>query len=288
MTPFLDSHRSLQLSHLSKAESAYADTAWARLRVLGCWALALLGLFRPGDMAAAREQTRGGSPAADPVPPGLTAADWASLRGEYERKVHAVWAAPDGARLQARNPGQQWRTTFDGRGFTTDPDSRAWQWGLELRGYGFAGSEKRGDHRQAEVASEGNRVRYDRDGLLQEWFINDRRGLEHGFTLHERPRPAQASAAGGVLRFEFTVRGDLHPEISDDGRGVRFVDGTVWSQQHKLRAANAGIPGSADYFGISVGVSGASVVVGASQEDSDATGVNGDGGNDNANQAGAA
>jgi len=34
-----------------------------------------------------------------------------------------------------RNPGLQWRTEFDGKGFTVTPDHGQWTWGLELIGY---------------------------------------------------------------------------------------------------------------------------------------------------------
>ncbi len=49
--------------------------------------------------------------------------------------------------------------------------------------------------------------------------------------------------------------------------------GTVWSQQAYLKASN---PASGDYFGRAVALSGDTLIVGASDEDSSATGVNGD------------
>lgn len=58
-----------------------------------------------------------------------------------------------------------------------------------------------------------------------------------------------------------------------------------WSQQAYLKASNTE---AEDYFGISVAVSGDTVVIGAYGEDSDATGVNGNQTNNNAFQAGAA
>lgn len=58
---------------------------------------------------------------------------------------------------------------------------------FELRRYGFAGQEKAMSDQRTKVATEGNRVTYDRDARLQEWFENDARGLEHGFTVRERP-----------------------------------------------------------------------------------------------------
>ena len=50
----------------------------------------------------------------------------------------------------------------------------------------FAGRE-RAVAGQPRVSAAGPRVAYDWDDTLQEWFVNDARGLEHGFTVHQRP-----------------------------------------------------------------------------------------------------
>ena len=93
--------------------------------------------------------------------------------------------------------------------------------------------------------------------------MNDRRGLEHGFTVRERPtviddrevldcasplalwladvegrldistekrqragalQDAVATTDDSPLTFTLEVRGGLRPEVQADGRGVRFVD----------------------------------------------------------------
>jgi hypothetical protein len=65
---------------------------------------------------------------------------------------------------------------------------------------------------------------------------------------------------------------------SDSGAAYVFVrDGTSWTQQAYLKASNAG---EDDYFGYSVSISGDTIVVGAYQEDSNATGVDGTQNND--------
>ena len=51
----------------------------------------------------------------DQVPEGLTTSDWQSIRAAYEAGRHAFMPVEGG--WQARNPGQQWTTKFDGRGF---------------------------------------------------------------------------------------------------------------------------------------------------------------------------
>lgn len=156
------------------------------------------------------------------MPERLDGPDWSSLRQLYERCRHAARAVEGG--LQARNPGQQWLVRFDGRGFSARPDTGRWQWGLELRSYGFVGHQ-RAVADQPRVSAEGQRVTYDWDAMLQEWFVNDRRGLEHGFTVRHRPIHSPAAARDGAcLAFTLAVRGELRPEVESGGRGVRFVD----------------------------------------------------------------
>jgi hypothetical protein len=73
-----------------------------------------------------------------------------------------------------------------------------------------------------------------------------------------------------------------------DSAGAAYVfarDGSTWSFHSYLKASNTG---GNDLFGYSAGVSGDTVALGAIGEDSIATGVNGDGGNDGASGAGAA
>ena len=72
----------------------------------------------------------------------------------------------------------------------------------------------------------------------------------------------------------------------DSGAAYVFTrSGTNWSQQAYLKASNTG---AGDEFGIAVAISGDTVVVGASIEDSNATGVNGDETNNLEAQSGAA
>lgn len=154
-------------------------------------------------------------------PTDIPAADRAGLHAAYEAARHEVRAEADGA-LAALNPGQQWRTRFDGRGFTVTPAAGGWTWGLELRRYGFPGAE-RAVGEKARVSHAQGRVAYDWDATLREWFVNDTRGLEQGWTFHERPAGA---AAGGPLRVELAIRGGLQAEVAHDGASVSYRAGT--------------------------------------------------------------
>ena len=92
--------------------------------------------------------------------------------------------------------------------------------------------------------------------------------------------PSDDSAATGV-------NGD-EDDNSASGAGAAYVfvrDGATWSQQAYLKASNTD---GADSFGVSVAISGDTVVVGARLEDSAATGVNGDEGDNSASGSGAA
>ncbi len=202
----------------------------------------------------------GSTPPRDPdaVPQGLAKSDWHSIRAAYEAGRHSFQPVEGG--WQARNPGQQWTTKFDGRGFLAEPRDGGWQWGLELKSYGFPGAERDVDapgwsaqspvrscypHRGLcgpLVKADAQRLTYDWDASVQEWFVNDTRGLEHGFTVRERPEEvARASSPlldglragspshfltgdGAPLTFTLTVRGTLRPRISADAQSVAFQD----------------------------------------------------------------
>ena len=121
----------------------------------------------------------------------MTDSDWKSIRQEYERHRHAA-VVVDGE-FRARNPGQQWLTHFDGRGFTVEPaiagvelEAAGWRWGLELQSYGFPGHQ-RAVSGKAKMTAQNDRVTYDWDSGLREWFVNRRTGVVHGFTLLSRP-----------------------------------------------------------------------------------------------------
>jgi uncharacterized repeat protein (TIGR02543 family) len=283
-------------------------------------ALLMLTAFAPCCLAGTLVGKSSQLTSPDQVPEGLAKSDWQSIRDAYDAGRHAFQSVGDG--WQARNPGQQWLTKFDGQGFTVTPDAGGWTWGLELVGYGKPTKEWQ----------EGKKISYARADGLTEWFINDTRGLEQGWTLAKRPERAGPS---GPVRLDLTVRGGLRPQVSPEGASVaflnesggaaltygglkawgadgktvqaRFVEGEGRSdalgvvvddaeakypitvdpiaQQVYLKASNTG---NGDYFGVSVAVSGDTVVVGAYLEDSNATGVNGNQVNNASGDSGAA
>jgi hypothetical protein len=255
---------------------------------------------------------------------GLSDSDWSGIRTAHESCRHAVTAVEKG--YQSYNPGQQWRTQFDGHGFLTTPQSGGWSWGLELIGYGVDGAE-RAVSLPLCTETTGARISCEWDETLTEWYINDRRGLEHGYTVNHRP-----DDSSGLLQFNLAVRGGLRPRVTGDGRNVSFVgtNGAAVVSYNGLTVIDAGgrsVPawfeesmerlrlsvddrsarypltidpiaqqaymkasntGASDEFGFSVAVSGDTVVVGARREDSNATGIDGEQTNNNCTECGAA
>ena len=249
------------------------------------------------------------------VPEGLASSDWSDIHAAYEAARHAP-QRQDGGHLVARNPGQQWRTEFDGKGFTVTPDHGSWTWGLELTGYGDRKLPSAASFSQ--LRHEGGKITCQRDENLSEWFINDSRGLEQGWDIRRRPGRADPAAP---LQLHLSTRGSVRPQVSDGGDSVSFqqesgdkalsygglkawdADGRKLSvrfeaadgnriciavddqsarypitidpiaQQAFVKASNYG---EDDRFGRSVAISGDTVVIGAPNEDSAATGANGD------------
>ena len=105
---------------------------------------------------------------------------------------------------QAPNRAHNLRSCFTTDGVHVVPRTGAanWHWGLSLASFGDAGQQQ--STAAIEPTTNGNRVEY-AHGSITEWYVNDAKGLEQGFTLN-RPVTAQPET---VLRI--TVHGDLKP-----------------------------------------------------------------------------
>ncbi|MCA8941319.1 MAG: FG-GAP repeat protein, partial [Planctomycetes bacterium] len=152
------------------------------------------------------------------APDGIPAPDWSGLVAARQVARHAIGTSEHGH--EAFNPGQRWSTRFDGRGFEVEPEVAAWRWGLELASFG-TGREQRSITRTADVSVAGPRLTYGWTPALEEWYVNDGRGLEHGYTVRQRFGDVRD---GDRLVFVLRVRGGLTPEVSADGRDVHFLN----------------------------------------------------------------
>jgi hypothetical protein len=136
----------------------------------------------------------------DETPKGLAKSDWQSIRAAYDAGQHAFQPLKgQDSQWQARNPGQQWTTKFDPSGFLITPKGGGWSWGLELE-RGADASVSTAVHT---AGKDGRPVlSYPGSAAVTEWFINDKRGLEQGWTLSA---PAEV---------RLRVRGSLKPAVS--------------------------------------------------------------------------
>ncbi|MBL9117330.1 MAG: FG-GAP repeat protein [Verrucomicrobiaceae bacterium] len=247
----------------------------------------------------------------------LPAPDLQAIHTQISAHQHAFQQQSQD-RFTARNPGLRWSLEFDGRGFLAHPDGASWAWGLELDSAEWPVS--------GDVAASGHRLSIPRGQQMEEWFVNDTRGLEQGWTLRSRPHQMSADK----LRLSLHVRGGLLARGS--GASVQFEDETgavmleygglkAWDAAGKTLPARlqafgrqlvvevddhaavypitidpvaqtaylkASNPQEDDAFGYSVFVSGTTVVVGALGEDSDSDVINGNQADNSAPEAGAA
>ena len=156
------------------------------------------------------------------TPKGLSQSDWSSIRKEHTRHQQAASPAEGGWR--ARNLRQNWSSILRRAGFEVTPARGSWRWGLKLAAYGYAGQERRVG--VPEAAADVEKFSYQWDSILREWYVNGE-GLEHGYTLAERP------GKGSGLSFHLEVRGTLEAQVAPDGRNVAFAE-----RQGGLRVVN--------------------------------------------------
>ena len=163
------------------------------------------------------------------LPEGASAGWLASVQENIRRSEYQVtWQdhtyLPDlpGA-YQAPNRAQNLRIYFTPDGIRAIPrtgDGAAWEWGLTLKGFGYEGAVQ--PVAPATLSVEGDRVEYRRGGLT-EWYVNDERGLEQGFTIDAPPVGTPGGEGTGYLVLELAVTGDLSPSLTEDGLAIELT-----------------------------------------------------------------
>jgi hypothetical protein len=160
------------------------------------------------------------------LPPGATEGWLGAVQQDIARLEYRITSGDPGARsaiYQAPNRAQNFRTHFTPDGIRVVPRAGhravapAWEWGLALAAWG-----REGDLTQAatpaELHTNANRVEYRRDGLT-EWYVNDPRGLEQGFTILRKP----AGNDSAPVRVDLSVTGSVTAVLSDTGQAVDFL-----------------------------------------------------------------
>jgi len=262
------------------------------------------------------------------VPSGLGNNEWAGIQAQIAAGKYRAYAQEDGGFASANPAhGWNIHYAADGTTTLQPRDAAAapYQVGLRLSAVGF--TKLHALHQPRQVSANGNTVTYQWTNNLREWWVNSETGLEQWFELGQRPAGATAgqpltleltlasnltaSQTGNALGFSHpdgtTISYDklkawdatgrelpaqmqlaadrLSLLIDDQDASYPLTIDPTFQQQAYLKASNTG---ASDSFGISVALAGDTLVVGAFQEDSNATGVNGNQADNTASDSGAA
>jgi hypothetical protein len=291
--------------------------------------------------------------AAEPATPELSEVvsqmprdEQASFRQALQHALHGIRPLSDSERAgrgdwqasthHATHRGQDLMFDFqqDG-GLRILPGREGASWQATLRLGGPAARDAGG------WTADGTRAEYPRPGIT-EWYENRPEGLEHGFTVHQRPATAgkqgyeipvvlgglavdKDPSRPGDLLFTDPASGTpvlgyqglkvwdatgraLAAEMFPHGAGFHIavndtaavypvtIDPLIVSLEQTIGAplgeaityVKASNTDNLDFFGDSVAVDGDTIVVGAPSEDSEATGINGSQSNNDAEGSGAA
>jgi Ca2+-binding RTX toxin-like protein len=149
-------------------------------------------------------------------PEGLEQAARAALGAE----AYAVARDGRSGTWRADNPAQSLAATFAPSGVTVTPAGPSGgERALDLRYTGAGRGTQLTAAPAATIVSAGARVEY-RRGAIVEWYANDERGIEQGFTLAERP------PGPGPLTVEMALSGGLQATLVGDGVDFAGPDDT--------------------------------------------------------------
>jgi hypothetical protein len=153
--------------------------------------------------------------------PGVSEDWWQKVQAQILGDLYAINAETGGngpSTYRGYNPDHGFDLTFASGGVslrrtTVGPEEEppaekepTWTWTLRATGYGYQG-DVRPLMALSETASDGNRLEYRRLGLT-EWYLNDERGLEQGFTLDAPPPGAGETVVLEMAR----ARGSSSPK----------------------------------------------------------------------------
>jgi len=184
------------------------------------------GLAGPHPLAATRDRLSDSGEAVQ-LPSDVQPGWWAAVQKDIVAAEYRVtWQDSTGladlpAAWQAPNRAHGFQTYFTEEGIRVVPqgdEEPAWQWGLDLVGFGWRGTVQ--PVAVAAPRADGNRVEYSRPHLT-EWYVNDRRGLEQGFTVPVAPNLLDGGAETELV-IELALRGGLSAYLSEDGQAIEF------------------------------------------------------------------
>ena len=162
----------------------------------------------------------------EPMPKGL----WKAY-SEARHMVEKNKDTKEGCAYKAYNPKNRYGIRYGEKGLKLQ--SGSWEFAMELQAYGQEKNLK--PVAKAKLNTKGNKVTFDR-GIVSEWYINDSKGLEQGFTLNQ-PKVYDKTKE---LILSLSLEGGLTPQWKSEGQSVSFFkDKTKAFDYEKLKAFDA-------------------------------------------------
>ena len=194
--------------------------------------LSLLSLLVPGVGRAQAGQLP--VPAVEGADAGIPADWWAAVQEEVRRSEYEItWQEKTSlpgiaGAYQAPNRAHDLRTYFTlggpvlvPRAWPEGTETPPWRWGLHLAAWGWEDAPQPVGSPTLQPA--GNRVEYQypAQSSIVEWYVNDERGLEQGFTIGSRPPTRGGHPAS--LALDLSLSGDLIPHLAPGGQAVELT-----------------------------------------------------------------
>ena len=224
-----------------RADISVTGEVKRRFRSIAFAAFAVFLVAQIVVVTPAQQADEPGPPPAGATEEWTAAARQAVAESEYEVNLRNVASAQNvEASYQAPNRAHHLRSHFTPDAVRIVPrtdEGPQWELSFSLVGYGRGADVRPVDH--PTLAPRGKSIDYHR-GRLTEWYVNDERGLEQGFTLSGPPEDLRRGAAtlrvpgrrarsqkdDGATEPAFVVLklgGDLVPTVRSDGQAVDFA-----------------------------------------------------------------
>jgi hypothetical protein len=154
------------------------------------------------------------------VPEGLSTKEWNDIQGMMKTaRYYPTWDDISGTHV-ASNPKNQWDATFHkGAAALSSSSDENWTWQLVPSRYGYEGSVYLLDP-DPKVVVDKNRIEFVYNENLVGWYVNDEKGLEHGFDITSPPQ----IRTHGDLVIEMTFETSLVSRSASDGNSIVFLD----------------------------------------------------------------
>ncbi|MGB7114944.1 MAG: integrin alpha, partial [Anaerolineales bacterium] len=149
----------------------------------------------------------------------------------YLADLPATSASLGAGAYQAPNRAHNLRTYFAPAGVRLIPrvfegETPPWEWGLTLTGFGYTGDVQPVTAAIQQV--DENRIEYQRGDpsagsgqALTEWYVNDERGLEQGFTLPTAPYSTIRNPQSEIV-LDLALSGNLTAALGGGGQTIEF------------------------------------------------------------------